>query len=74
MAVLLEAEPAELVASTETEEFESSWLTEVRVYVAPVAPETATPFTRHWYVGEGVPVAATAKVTEFPADTSWLHG
>jgi hypothetical protein len=43
-------------------------------YVALVAPEIFTPPFCHWYVGVGVPLAATVKEAEAPAVTVALAG
>ena len=32
------------------------------------------PFFCHWYVGEGVPLAAAVKVTEAPTVAIWVTG
>ena len=50
----------------------------VMVYVVLVAPlmlfQPKPLFNCHWYVGTGLPVAATVKVAFCPAVTVWLVG
>ena len=68
VALLLVAEPAELVATTEYVPASSAATLAIEKE-ALVAPAILVLSLRHWKVGAGVPLAAAVKVTALPAVT-----
>jgi hypothetical protein len=72
-APLLVTEPAEFVATTVY--VPASLVVRFDFeYDALVAPEMFVPFLRHWYVGDGEPLAAAEIVTDDPTAIDALEG
>src|SRR5687767_9094085 len=65
--------PAKFATATVYTPASAGWTLD-RASVALVAPGRRVPFLRHWYVGAGLPVAATESVTVLPTFTDWLAG
>src|SRR5437763_11791147 len=74
VAALLVTFPTAFVTTTVKTVPESPRTVAAVVNEAAVAPAMSTPFLRHWYVGEGLPIAVTVNVAVCPTTTVVLWG